>query len=473
MRIKSIPAISAALNFKPTDFVAADGATLTEVVITDPIGSDLRSTYLRAVHSYCIRRDYTGAPGSVVFLDGKLNIQRPPTIPADATAKALNRALAALHTGVTLIDHKQMIFRHGEFGCVPFPDLSDGMRNLIWQIHYLITTPLNNSVIFIEEPDSGKHPAVQLALVDFYRSVGKDNQIIMASASPHILSTVQQGGVFRIESGDTSWIARGVVRVDKCTHGAEPDHTLLCTLGMDEVRDTHVQAEIQELAEKLRLDPYGWDTLVLREKLRDTLGNGDRFVITAEHKALVLNGEYWKDGVRTFNNKLIAAMLEVSRNYAAIGVGENIPQIGAALTKLATLNKTLSAALWYIGLHPADHEKQLMEAREVVVVVVEAEIALDDSCMYYVTALPRFSNNMKAAIDACLTRDMSGKIAALYRLKDATDGPQYSIEERARWAPFLEAIDTLTEETRVILLEMPHRCTNPKNTTSTNTTKQG
>lgn len=50
---------------------------------------------------------------------------------------------------------------------------------------------MNNSVILIDEPEISLHPQWQKKIIDVYESIGKNNQFIIATHSPHIIGYIE------------------------------------------------------------------------------------------------------------------------------------------------------------------------------------------------------------------------------------------------------------------------------------------
>ena len=56
-----------------------------------------------------------------------------------------------------------------------------------------------NSIILIDEPELSLHPKWQQEVVDVYRKIGKNNQIIIATHSPHILGSVRKENIMLLD----------------------------------------------------------------------------------------------------------------------------------------------------------------------------------------------------------------------------------------------------------------------------------
>lgn len=66
--------------------------------------------------------------------------------------------------------------------------LSDGEKQLYGRISSLLYKNPINSIILIDEPELFLHPRWQYDILDIYRNIGQNNQFIIATHSPYILS---------------------------------------------------------------------------------------------------------------------------------------------------------------------------------------------------------------------------------------------------------------------------------------------
>ena len=68
--------------------------------------------------------------------------------------------------------------------------LSSGERQLFLRIISLKMMEINNSVILVDEPEISLHPSWQQRIIKVYENIGKNNQVIVATHSPHVVSSV-------------------------------------------------------------------------------------------------------------------------------------------------------------------------------------------------------------------------------------------------------------------------------------------
>lgn len=67
--------------------------------------------------------------------------------------------------------------------------LSSGEKQLFARALTLKMVRANNSIILIDEPEISLHPKWQQKIARVYEKIGKNNQVIIATHSPHILSS--------------------------------------------------------------------------------------------------------------------------------------------------------------------------------------------------------------------------------------------------------------------------------------------
>lgn len=83
--------------------------------------------------------------------------------------------------------------------------LSSGEKQLFLRALSLKFLEVNNSVILIDEPEISLHPQWQRKIIDVYKSIGENNQLIIATHSPHIVGSVKSENL-RVMTKDTDGI---------------------------------------------------------------------------------------------------------------------------------------------------------------------------------------------------------------------------------------------------------------------------
>ena len=58
---------------------------------------------------------------------------------------------------------------------------------------------LENGILMIDEPEDALHPTWQQQLVRFYQNIGTNNQVFLATHSPHIIGSVPAENLFLLK----------------------------------------------------------------------------------------------------------------------------------------------------------------------------------------------------------------------------------------------------------------------------------
>ena len=75
-------------------------------------------------------------------------------------------------------------------------DLSSGEKQLFLRTLSIKMLEPKNSIILIDEPELSLHPKWQQRIIEVYKKIGENNQIIVATHSPHILGSVSSENIF-------------------------------------------------------------------------------------------------------------------------------------------------------------------------------------------------------------------------------------------------------------------------------------
>ncbi|HHC24891.1 MAG TPA: ATP-binding cassette domain-containing protein [Desulfobacterales bacterium] len=171
------------------------------------------------------------------------------------------------------------VFRNSAGQEFDITELSSGEKQLFIRIMALKMTEVNNSVILVDEPEISLHPSWQQKILRVYERVGKNNQIIAATHSPHVLSSVRsenvrllitEGGKIRIMDGDETDGA----------YGLPADRVLVELMGLETLRDPEVERKFEALRNMVRLGNYNTDEFRSGYKeLEDIVGTPDQDLV--------------------------------------------------------------------------------------------------------------------------------------------------------------------------------------------------
>ena len=155
-------------------------------------------------------------------------------------------------------------------------ELSSGEKQLFLRTLAIKMLNPENSIILIDEPELSLHPKWQQRIVDVYRKIGKNNQIILATHSPHILGSVRKENIMLLDKDEDGKI---VVRTGNelyDSYGQPTDRVLKDIMGLETTRNPEVFKLLEEVREIVDRDEY--DSNEFKEKyneLRGILGSKD------------------------------------------------------------------------------------------------------------------------------------------------------------------------------------------------------
>ena len=155
-------------------------------------------------------------------------------------------------------------------------ELSSGEKQLFLRTLAIKMLNPENSIILIDEPELSLHPKWQQRIVDVYRKIGKNNQIIIATHSPHILGSVKKENIMLLDKDDEGQI---VVRTgDELydSYGQPTDRVLKDIMGLETTRNPKVFKLLEEAGELVDKNEYESEEFKTKyKKLREILGNKD------------------------------------------------------------------------------------------------------------------------------------------------------------------------------------------------------
>ena len=155
-------------------------------------------------------------------------------------------------------------------------ELSSGEKQLFLRTLAIKMLNPENSIILIDEPELSLHPKWQQRIVDVYRKIGKNNQIIIATHSPHILGSVKKENIMLLDKDDEGKI---VVRTgDELydSYGQPTDRVLKDIMGLEATRNPKVFKLLEEAGELVDKNEYESEEFKTKyKKLREILGNKD------------------------------------------------------------------------------------------------------------------------------------------------------------------------------------------------------
>ena len=155
-------------------------------------------------------------------------------------------------------------------------DLSSGEKQLFLRTLSIKMLEPKNSIILIDEPELSLHPKWQQRIIEVYKKIGENNQIIIATHSPHILGSVSNENIFILYRDEKGKIEAKTGDELYSSYGQPVDRVLKDIMGLESVRTPKIEKDLEELRKLVDEDKYA--TKEFKEKyneLLEILGNTD------------------------------------------------------------------------------------------------------------------------------------------------------------------------------------------------------
>lgn len=171
------------------------------------------------------------------------------------------------------------IFRNGYGEEFDITGLSSGEKQLFLRALSLKFLEVNNSIILIDEPEISLHPRWQQKIINVYENIGENNQLIIATHSPHIIGDIKAEQL-RVMKKDSSGIS--VVQVEELdeTYGQTVESILKSTMNLEQVRNEDISEKLDRIYELLNERQIGTsEYMETFEYLRMYLGDLDKDIM--------------------------------------------------------------------------------------------------------------------------------------------------------------------------------------------------
>lgn len=155
--------------------------------------------------------------------------------------------------------------------------LSSGEKQLFLRTLAIKMLEPENSIILIDEPELSLHPKWQSKIIKVYERIGKNNQIIIATHSPHILGSVPKENIIILSKDNEGKVFPMTGDKLYSSYGQPVDRILEDIMGMETTRNQDVFNILEKTRELVREDKY--DTQEFKDnyqKLINILGTTDK-----------------------------------------------------------------------------------------------------------------------------------------------------------------------------------------------------
>mgnify|MGYP006295651885 CR=1 FL=1 len=203
----------------------------------------------------------------------------------------INNTLKGIETisKVFDIEDNKLIFKNFAGKRIGIDDLSAGEKQLFFRSIYLNSLDLKDSIVLADEPELSLHPTWQRSISSLYQNTGDNNQVFLATHSPHVISSVKPESLFCLYPNKQSDKIEvfNMEKQGQQTKGLEPNRVLEEIMDTP-LRDYQTQAEIDFIDDNI-FEEYNNPKFIRRiEKLTEQLGVQDPFIIRLNHQLLLL-----------------------------------------------------------------------------------------------------------------------------------------------------------------------------------------
>ena len=155
-------------------------------------------------------------------------------------------------------------------------DLSSGEKQLFLRTLSIKMLEPNNSIILIDEPELSLHPKWQQRIIEVYKKIGENNQIIVATHSPHILGSVSNENIFILYRNENGKIEAKTGDELYSSYGQPVDRVLKDIMELKSLRTPKIEKDLEELRKLVDENKYETDEFIEKyNKLLKILGNTD------------------------------------------------------------------------------------------------------------------------------------------------------------------------------------------------------
>lgn len=156
-------------------------------------------------------------------------------------------------------------------------ELSSGEKQLFVRTLAIKMLEPENSIILIDEPELSLHPKWQQKILEVYKKIGKNNQIIVATHSPHILGSVPKENLIILTRDENGEIKALKDEELYSSLGQPVDRILEDIMGLETTRDPNIFRSLKKLRELVDNNQYNSEEFKsLMKEMTATLGGTDQ-----------------------------------------------------------------------------------------------------------------------------------------------------------------------------------------------------
>jgi predicted ATP-binding protein involved in virulence len=157
--------------------------------------------------------------------------------------------------------------------------LSSGEKQLFLRALSLKFLDANNSIVLIDEPEISLHPQWQQKIISVYENIGENNQLIIATHSPHVVGDIESKQLRIIRRYKDKVFIVDNERLNE-TYGHSIENILKDTMKLESVRNEDISDKLIKAKELLNNDLYEVEEFKeIYNYLRRYLGDLDKDIM--------------------------------------------------------------------------------------------------------------------------------------------------------------------------------------------------
>jgi predicted ATP-binding protein involved in virulence len=158
-----------------------------------------------------------------------------------------------LYSKLVQLSEKELIFESINGQKIHFEDLSSGEKMLYYMGFMLNQLNLENTLMLIDQLEDALHPTWQQQITAFFKNIGKNNQVILATHSPQIIASVHPESVFvlGVEEGTRKIKAFNMAAEHKNSYGVDANRILSEIMGTP-IRSFEAQQRINTVNNRIK-----------------------------------------------------------------------------------------------------------------------------------------------------------------------------------------------------------------------------
>ena len=160
--------------------------------------------------------------------------------------------------------------------------LSSGEKQLFCRFMAFNMVEPDNAIIMIDEPENSLHPAWQQGIVDMLMGLGINNQVIIATQSPHVISSAPKESLRFLEltTDPDEPVTVAKWKDFDMNNGMPAERIMREIMGLDSTRSKDMAKSIDDMWNRVKNDDPNNETLKKDfDNLVSILGNTDEDII--------------------------------------------------------------------------------------------------------------------------------------------------------------------------------------------------